>query len=306
VDKKISALDPASLPLAGTEVLPIVQLGVTVKVASNDLTVKNIRSSLTSGLLQIAGPAAASTRTMTVPNADFTVLATSDIGTAVPSPTGTGASGTWGISVTGNAATATNGVVTTGSYADPTWITSLAGSKISGNISGNAANVTGTVAVGNGGTGQTSYTDGQLLIGNTTGNTLTKATLTAGAGISVTNGSGSITIASSGQISGGAPVTATSDYTVAANVSYIINNKTGSTQTVTLPSAATNSGRVLNFQNYQAQTVVSNASNVVPLGGGSAGTAILPAIAGSWASLVSDGTNWIMMTYSSNNSLLLE
>jgi len=80
------------------------------------------------------------------------------IGTDVPSPTGTGASGTWGISITGNAATATNGVVTTGSYADPSWITSLAGSKISGNISGNAANVTGTVAVANGGTGATTLT----------------------------------------------------------------------------------------------------------------------------------------------------
>jgi hypothetical protein len=52
------------------------------------------------------------------------------------------------------------------------------------------------LAVADGGTGQGSYTDGELLIGNTTGNTLTKATLTAGSGISVTNGSGAITIAS--------------------------------------------------------------------------------------------------------------
>lgn len=57
---------------------------------------------------------------------------------------------------------------------------------------------TGTLPVANGGTGQTSYTNGQLLIGNTTGNTLTKATLTAGSGISITNGTGSITIASTG------------------------------------------------------------------------------------------------------------
>jgi hypothetical protein len=54
------------------------------------------------------------------------------------------------------------------------------------------------LAVSAGGTGQTSYTNGQLLIGNTTGNTLTKATLTAGSGISVTNGGGSITLAVSG------------------------------------------------------------------------------------------------------------
>ena len=46
-----------------------------------------------------------------------------------------------------------------------------------------------------GGTGQTTYTNGQLLIGNTTGSTLTKATLTAGTGITITNGSGAITIA---------------------------------------------------------------------------------------------------------------
>ncbi len=55
--------------------------------------------------------------------------------------------------------------------------------------------ITGTLAVGNGGTGQTSYTNGQLLIGNTTGNTLAKSTLTAGQNISITNGSGTITVA---------------------------------------------------------------------------------------------------------------
>lgn len=55
----------------------------------------------------------------------------------------------------------------------------------------------GTVTVAAGGTGQTTYTDGQLLIGNSTGNTLAKATLTAGTNMSVTNGSGSITLATS-------------------------------------------------------------------------------------------------------------
>lgn len=66
------------------------------------------------------------------------------------------------------------------------------------NTTGTASNVTGIVAVANGGTGQSSYTDGQLLIGNSSGNTLTKATLTAGAGVSITNGSGAITIAATG------------------------------------------------------------------------------------------------------------
>lgn len=69
----------------------------------------------------------------------------------------------------------------------------------------------GTLAVTNGGTGQTSYTDGQLLIGNSSGNTLTKATLTAGANITITNGAGAITIAATtntGDVVGPASATA--------------------------------------------------------------------------------------------------
>jgi hypothetical protein len=67
-----------------------------------------------------------------------------------------------------------------------------------------SADVSGTLPVANGGTGQTSYTDGQLLIGNSTGNTLTKATLTAGTNVTITNGNGTITIAASGG-GGGSP-----------------------------------------------------------------------------------------------------
>jgi len=59
------------------------------------------------------------------------------------------------------------------------------------------------VTVAQGGTGQTSYTDGQLLIGNSTGNTLTKATLTAGTNVTITNSAGGITIAAAG--GGGSP-----------------------------------------------------------------------------------------------------
>lgn len=70
-----------------------------------------------------------------------------------------------------------------------------------------AADLSGTVAVANGGTGQTSYTDGQLLIGNTTGNTLTKATLTGTSNqITVTNGNGSITLATPQSINTSASV----------------------------------------------------------------------------------------------------
>jgi hypothetical protein len=103
-----------------------------------------------------------------------------------------------------------------------------------------------------------------------------------------------------------APVTKTADFTVAANETWLINNKSGSTCTVTLPSASLYVGRYLTFKNLQAQTLVSASSNVVLIDSTSAGTAILLAVVGNWATMVSDGTNWIIMQQAANNCLLLE
>jgi|SanBayMetagenome_1026888.scaffolds.fasta_scaffold04319_2 hypothetical protein len=75
-DLKISQLTSATLPLAGTEVLPIVQSSSTKKVATDDLTVKNVRSNATTGILQVAGPGASTTRVMTTPDANFTAART--------------------------------------------------------------------------------------------------------------------------------------------------------------------------------------------------------------------------------------
>jgi hypothetical protein len=202
-------------------------------------------------------------------------------------------------------------------------------------ITGNGSGITSVI---NGGTGLgTLPGNGQLLIGNGSGYAL--RTLFAGAGISVTNGAGVISLANTGVLSNvagtgisvssatgnvtlaidgtvatlpanqiftgtntfsggfsrGAPVTKTTDFTLAANENWIITNNSSATTTVTLPSASF-SGRELMFQNYQLQAVVSASSNVVPLGGGSASTGILAGlVAGEWATLVSDGTNWIIM-----------
>ena len=101
------------------------------------------------------------------------------------------------------------------------------------------------------------------------------------------------------------PVTKTANFTVGLGEVWIINNKSGSTCTVTLPTASSYSGRVLTFQNYQAQFLVSASSNVVPLAGGAAGTAILEDVAGNWATLVSNGTNWVMMQEAPNNVMLI-
>jgi hypothetical protein len=84
-----------------------------------------------------------------------------------------------------------------------------------------------------------------------------------------------------------------STYVVLDQDEYLTANRAG-TITVTLPAPATWPGRVLNIKTIQAQSVVSNASNVVPIDDSVAGTAILPATDGSWAQLVSDGTNWVI------------
>jgi len=103
-----------------------------------------------------------------------------------------------------------------------------------------------------------------------------------------------------------APVTYTANFSVTFTDVWIINNKSGSSCTATLPAASGYLGRVLHFQNYQAQTLVSASSNVVAISGGAAGTSILLASTGDQCTLVSNGTNWIMMQYVPNNILLLE
>ena len=114
---------------------------------------------------------------------------------------------------------------------------------------------------------------GNLLVGTTTASTL-------------------LTVA--GAISLQAPSTKTANYSMAATDSSLIFNGSGSI-TLTLQAASSYSGRMLYVKTIAAQTVVSASSNVVPLAGGAAGTAILAATAGKWAILQSDGTNWIIM-----------
>lgn len=87
------------------------------------------------------------------------------------------------------------------------------------------------------------YTNGQLLIGNTSSGHVQAATLTAGSNITITNGPGSVTI------SGNAPtatIATSSPVTVGSTSVYIFVNKAvGSATTVNLPSSPTVSQTVL-------------------------------------------------------------
>ena len=101
-------------------------------------------------------------------------------------------------------------------------------------------------------------------------------------------------------------ITKTADYTITGTDTWIINNKTGSALTLTFPAASSWTGRYITVKNMQAQAVNSASSNIVPIDSTSAGTAILLGVVGNWATMVSDGTNWIIMQAASNNNLLLE
>lgn len=72
------------------------------------------------------------------------------------------------VTATGPGSVAASLVATTNSTLTTLSALSLPGSQVTGNISGNAANVTGTVAASNGGTGQTSLTLNNVLLGNGT------------------------------------------------------------------------------------------------------------------------------------------
>lgn len=106
----------------------------------------------------------------------------------------------------------------------------------------------GGLAVNRGGTGQTSYTDGQLLIGNSIGNTLDKNTLTAGTAIGITNGHGTIAITNTGVTSivagSGVSVSAATGAVTIANtgVLSVSGGSTGLTPATATTGAVTLAG----------------------------------------------------------------
>lgn len=86
------------------------------------------------------------------------------------------------------------------------------------NTTGTAAGLSTTLAVSSGGTGLSATpTNGQLLIGNGSG--YTRSTLTAGSGISISNGAGSITITASG--SGVSSISATPPLSASASTGAV-------------------------------------------------------------------------------------
>jgi len=203
------------------------------------------------------------------------------------------------------AVTATAPVVSSGGTA-PDISMPAASASISGYLTSTDWNTFNTK--GSGTVTAVSVVSANGLAGTSSGGATPALTLTTTiTGLLKGNGTAiSAAVANTDYMGVGAPITKTADFTVANGEIWFINNKSGSTCTVTLPAASSWTGRTLTFKNLQAQTLVSASSNVVLIDSTTAGTAILLAVVGNWATMVSDGTNWVIMQQAANNNLLLE
>jgi hypothetical protein len=97
-------------------------------------------------------------------------------------------------------------------------------------------------------------TNGQVLIGHTANGRFDVATLTAGTGISITNGAGSVTIAAS-NAGGVQPITTIGVTTTLGASNYTV--LCSATLTVNLPAAASNTGRIYNIKNIGAAATIT-------------------------------------------------
>lgn len=156
---------------------------------------------------------------------------------------------------------------------------------------GGAVTLAGTLAVANGGTGLTAAPDnGQIDIGNGTG--FTRTTLTAGAGITITNGAGSIII---GSAAGGGTVTS-------VDVSGGTTGLTTSGGPVTTSGTITLAGTLAVANGGTGITTVPT-NGQIPIGNGSTYTAAA-LTAGSGIS-ITNGAGSVTLAASSQSGRLI-
>lgn len=242
----------------------------------------------------------------------------------VPSTTGSGATGTWNIDILGNSGTVTNGVYTTGSYADPTWITSIAGSKVTGNISGQAGSVANALTSGTG----ISYSVGTTYDGSvavTINNAAPDQTvsLTGGTGISTSGTYPSFTITNTlpdqiVAITGAGTTSVTGTYpnfTVTSNDQYVGTvtsvSGTGTVNGISLSGTVTSSGSLTLGGALTGVDLTTQVTGTLPIANGGTGqttktTAFdaLSPVTTKGDLIVSDGTDNVRLPVGVDNYVL--
>ena len=262
--------------------------------ADQNVTVSGIYRAITSGVTVTGTISGAVLIGTTVSGATVT-------GTTVQGTTVQGVSGTF-TSLTGTTTTGVTATYATGSFTSLTGITSTG--TTASFTSGNFQAISGVTAI---------FTSGVIASGTAAAPSLSivsdpntglyspgadeMALATAGMGRLFVDANGFTN--HTGAIGRGAPVTKTGNFTLGVAENWIIINSP-SIITVTLPAASSWTGREVSFKTVQSG-LISASSDVVPLVGGAAGTSILSAQAGRHATLVSDGSNWVIMNAGSTN-----
>jgi hypothetical protein len=165
--------------------------------------------------------------------------------------------------------------------------------------SGTTTLTAGTLPHQAGGTGFTSYTDGQLLIGKSSDGSLAKAALTAGTAISISNGSGAITVTNTAPdqtvtLTGGGTTTITGAYpnfniTSADQFVGTVTSVsgTGTVNGLTLTGTVTSTGSLTLGGTLTGVNLTSQVTGTLPVANGGTGAATLT----SGAVLTGNGTS---------------
>lgn len=198
---------------------------------------------------------------------------------------------TWDMNATGTITVGTS-AITFAQTSGPGSVTAGTGITVTGSVIA----LTTPVGVANGGTGQTSYTNGQLLIGNTSGSTLTPATLTAGSNITITNGAGAITIAATASTPTLAVSTKTSAYTAVTTDSVLLCDATSGSFNLTLYTAVGNAGAVIYVKKIDGSTNVTTIRTTSSQTIDGYANRSLNTMNEEYA-FVSDGTNWQILDH---------
>ena len=165
--------------------------------------------------------------------------------------------------------------------------------------SGTTTLTAGTLPVAAGGTGQTSYTDGQLLVGRTSDGELVKATLTAGTSISVSNGAGSITVTNTApdqvvSLTGGGTTVITGSYpnfNITSNDQFVGTvtsvGGTGTVSGITLTGTVTSTGNLTLGGTLSVDLASATVTGTLPVANGGTGATTLS----TGAVLIGNGTS---------------
>jgi hypothetical protein len=210
-----------------------------------------------------------------------------------------------GLTLTGTQFSLTSPVATT---LGGTGLTTFGSANRAIYSSGTTTLIAGTLPHEAGGTGFTSYTDGQLLIGKTSDGSLAKSTLTAGTSISISNGSGAITVTNTSpdqvvSLTGGGTTTITGAYpnfNITSADQYVGTvtsvSGTGTVSGITLTGTVTSTGSLTLGGTLSVDLASATVTGTLPVGNGGTGAttfstgAVLLGNGTSAVSSVSPGT----------------